>query len=68
MQQDNDPKNTSKSATEWLKKKKMLRCCTGPGKVQTSTRLKFCGGTLRELCINKCPQTYQKRITLSYCC
>ncbi|XP_015677052.1 amine sulfotransferase-like [Protobothrops mucrosquamatus] len=43
MKKDNDPKHTSKSTTEWLKKKR-LKVLQWP-KVQTSTRLKWCGGT-----------------------
>ena len=35
-------------------KRKESRCCNGPVKVQTSSWLKCCGGTLRELCINQC--------------
>lgn len=32
-------------------------CCKGPVKVQKSTKLKCCGGTLRDLWINESPQT-----------
>lgn len=46
----------STTTTEWLKKK--LMCCNGPLKGQTSTWLKCCSQTLRELCIM--PQSSDK--------
>lgn len=50
MKQDND--HSSTSTAEWLKRK-WIEVLQWP-KVETSTWLKYCGGTLRELCVNKC--------------
>lgn len=48
MQKDNDPEHTNKSTSEWLKLKG-IKVLPWPVKVQTSTRLKYCDGTLEEL-------------------
>ncbi len=45
MQQDNDPKHTSKSTSEWLKKTK-LRFWSSQVKVRTSIQLRCCGMTI----------------------
>lgn len=51
----NDPKNTAKLRQNgWRIEELGL---DGLVKVQTSTQLKCCGGTLRMLCINECPKT-----------
>jgi len=60
MQYNNEPKHSSKSKTECLKRKDS-KWCNGPVKVQTLTWLKCCGGTLRELCINKPQRCKEER-------
>jgi len=40
-------------------KRNESKCCTVPVKVQTSTRLTFCSGTLREMCIVRCTNLKQ---------
>lgn len=53
IQLDNDPKHSSKSTAEWLKKRKESRCCNDTVKVQTSTWLKCCCETWTTLPINE---------------
>ena len=58
MQQDSNPQKIRKSTTEWLNsKRKESRCCKDPVKVQNSTWLRCCGGTLRQPRMIKCLQT-----------
>ena len=49
--------NTAADLQENVWKRKESRCCNDPVKVQLSTWLKYRGGTIRDLCIDKCPQT-----------
>ena len=49
--------NTAANLQQNVWKRKESRCCSCPGNVHTSTWLKCCDGTVRELCINKCLQT-----------
>lgn len=53
IQLDNDPKHSSKSTAEWLKKRKESKCCNDTVKVQTSTWLKCCCETWTTLPINE---------------
>ena len=46
--------NTAANPQQNSWERKEARCCNKPVKVQTSTRLKCCSGTLTDWCINKC--------------
>lgn len=56
MQKDNDPKHTSKSTSEWLKKKRNQGVGVTESVSRPQTPLRCCGGILRDQYINKCLQ------------